>query len=144
MNLKNLFIVCLLGMATVTVFAANPDKKNAVNKNGFSFMMAAADVKEMQAAKWSAVFELYNSSNESSDYCLTASTIDGELYIASPDGAQEFVIRKGKLKRILNPVLFFEGENTWADFGEPLGSNRAKYVFGYDIDGNVYVVVYGR
>jgi hypothetical protein len=143
MKIIKFFIVFLLGMVAMTVSAADTEENVAVNKNGYAFIIPAADAQEMKTANWSVVFMLNNSSSQYGDCCLCARTIDNKLYISSPDGTQEFIINNGKLKKTSKPKIFFD-EGSWAEHGQPLGKNRAKYVFGYDLNDNVYVVVYGN
>ena len=144
MRIFSIFIVYFLGMVAMTVSAAGTEEYVAVKKCGYSFTLASCFAEEMKTAKWSAVFKLNDNSNRYGDTCLCAVTTDGSPYISSPDGTQEFIIRDGSIKKVSNPEISFDKGDVWVEYGQPFVKNKIKYVYGYDIDDNVYVVIYGN
>ena len=129
-------LVCLLGMAPA-IQAMN------VERCGFSFDVGTEDAIEINASKWCHVFRLENTSSLAGDYCNCAVTKEGKYYISSPDGTQEYIVEPKGLTRVINPKLTYD-DVSWASPYEPLGKYALKYVYGYDDNGNVFVVIYGK
>ncbi|MBR1649234.1 MAG: hypothetical protein IJ689_06540 [Alphaproteobacteria bacterium] len=106
-----------------------------------------ADVREITNAKWKYVFRLEETSDWYGDWCHCG-TVDGKLYIASPDFSQQYLIDNSGLHEVTGKVNLDEDKGAWAEFPDiPLKGHRAKFVYGYvddDKDPKVYVVVFGN
>lgn len=140
--MKKIFLLLLL-LGMVSAVSATDIKYVAMQKSGFNFEVAAEDAAEIKTAKWCYVFRLECSSSINGDNCWCG-MYNGEYYISSPDYTQEYVVNPKKgLTRVINATPSFE-EGVWAEYGESLANYKVKYVYGYDDNENVFVVIYGK